>query len=533
MIDEESAPLFDAKRWPVYASYGIVLGMVICLAIVTVQFLQWISPVWDSRGMITICILAAIEAVASRWLVQRLPTAERQIIFYRLTEWAIILVILKLITELLVGPANLLNNLSLWLVNFPFNILNPRFWLTLALFSVVWGVSYFFDKDLALLGTFETSLLDDRVKLTPVRDLIVRRFLNVGMFVVLLAGIPRQVAIPPPQPAPTNGAIPAVVMYFILGIALLSLTRYASLVTNWRQARINIPVQITRRWLAYSAVIIVLLVLLIFWLPTNYGMGFLDTLTAIIGIIYQAIATVYALIFFLINAIFRLLFHSQIGAVPPVVIPPTPPPSSALPPTTPSTINWNLIKSILFWVGLVVLVVVALRQYIAYNRDLSEELKRFRPLKWLSIFWKRFTAGVKKANKSVGIFVQSSLKRLRDAGKSPTNADDWAYLNPRRLDPRQKIIFYYLALLRRADEAGLPRQDGQTPYEYASSLPPVLSEAKDGVEDLTDSFVEARYSRHDIPANEASRAETLWETLRRVLRNVRKLKQEEKKADRN
>ena len=82
--------------------------------------------------------------------------------------------------------------------------------------------------------------------------------------------------------------------------------------------------------------------------------------------------------------------------------------------------------------------------------------------------------------------------------------------------------------MRRADEAGLPRKDGQTPYEYAHSLTSNLEEGKDGVEALTESFVEARYSRHDIPPKEARRIETIWETVRRVLRIVRKSQQEEK-----
>jgi hypothetical protein len=318
-------------------------------------------------------------------------------------------------------------------------------------------------------------------------------------------------------------------MYFILGIVLLSLTHYSALSTNWREAKVEIPRQIPRRWFGYSAVIIAILGFLIFWLPTNYGMGFFDTFMAVFGFVYEIIATVYAFIFFLFRIISSLLFHPATSQLP--IVPPAPTPE-AFTPAAPSGINWTLIKSIIFWVGLVVLVVVALRQFILFNKDLAGELKRFRPLRWLALFWKRVTGSVKKANQAVGIFVQSSLKRLRALGRTPTNLSDWEYINPRRLDPRQKIIFYYLALLRRAGEAGLPRQDGQTPYEYARSLPPTLAEAKDGVEDLTGSFVEARYSVHDIPANEASRVETLWETVRRILRSVRKSKRaEEKKAE--
>jgi hypothetical protein len=532
---ETSAPASGRQNIPVYASYAVVLGMVICFSVVAIYFLQWIVPTWDARGMVVVCILAAIEAVASHWLINRLPTAQRQPLYYRFTEWLIILVVLKLFVELLSGPAGLWNNFRVWLVNFPFNIFNARYLLSILLVFVIWQISNLFNFDLSLLGTFESSLLDERVKTTPVRDLILRRFLNLGMFVVLLAGIPSQVVIPSPQPVVSNNAVPAVIAYFVLGIILLSLTRYTGLVTGWKQAKVAIPPQISRRWFIYSAILIGFLVMLISWLPTNYGLGLMDTLTAILGLIYQAITTVYIFILFLIRYIFTMLFHPE-RVLPAAPVLPEPPPQEALPPVTPIGINWTLIKSILFWAALIILVVIALRQYILFNKDLAEELKHFRPFRWLALFWKRFTASVKKANKSVGIFVQSSLKRLRSLGRTPRDLSDWEYINPRRLNARQKIIFYYLALLRRTGEVGLARHDGQTPYEYArsltSTLDPALQEGREGVENLTASFVEARYSLHDIPPNEARRVESLWETIRRILRNVRKSQREKEKQER-
>jgi hypothetical protein len=58
-----------------------------------------------------------------------------------------------------------------------------------------------------------------------------------------------------------------------------------------------------------------------------------------------------------------------------------------------------------------------------------------------------------------------------------------------------------------------------------------LNEEKEGVDTMTEAFIEARYSRHDIPAKTAHRAESVWETIRRMLKNVRKASQEEKPKD--
>jgi hypothetical protein len=196
-----------------------------------------------------------------------------------------------------------------------------------------------------------------------------------------------------------------------------------------------------------------------------------------------------------------------------------------------SPINWELVKSILLWGSLIVLVIVALRQYIAFNRELAEELRRFRPLRWLLAAWDRFKASFKKANKTVAAFIQNSLKRLRSLAPESAGPGGWDFVNPRRLTPRQKVLFYYLALVRRAREAGLPRQDYQTPYEYARTLTSSLKAEKDDLDSMTESFIEARYSRHDIPAKTARRAESIWETIRRVLKNVRRGRQEDQPKD--
>jgi hypothetical protein len=180
---------------------------------------------------------------------------------------------------------------------------------------------------------------------------------------------------------------------------------------------------------------------------------------------------------------------------------------------------------------LIVFIIIALRQYISFNRDLAEELRRFRPIHWLMAAWEKFKASFKKANQTVGTFIQNSLKRLRRSESDATKTGEWDFINPRRLSSRQKILFYYLALVRRAREAGIPRQENQTPYEYARSLTSAMVEEKESVDAMTASFVEARYSRHDIPASEARRAASIWEAIRNVLQNARRSRRDERRKD--
>ena len=79
--------------------------------------------------------------------------------------------------------------------------------------------------------------------------------------------------------------------------------------------------------------------------------------------------------------------------------------------------------------------------------------------------------------------------------------------------------FYYLAMLRRGGERGHARQPTQTPYEYARTLESQIPEIDQDVDGLTEEFIEARYSRHDIPAEHVGLVRRYWERIKRALRD--------------
>jgi hypothetical protein len=97
-------------------------------------------------------------------------------------------------------------------------------------------------------------------------------------------------------------------------------------------------------------------------------------------------------------------------------------------------------------------------------------------------------------------------------------------VNIRRLPPREQVLFFYQAFLRRSGEHGLPRHPSQTPYEYSGSLKVGMQALEDDpsawedLTSLTDRFVEARYSKHEITPSHASLARRAWEHIRRYLR---------------
>lgn len=91
------------------------------------------------------------------------------------------------------------------------------------------------------------------------------------------------------------------------------------------------------------------------------------------------------------------------------------------------------------------------------------------------------------------------------------------FLSTRNMDARQKVSFFYQAMIRRSGEKGLPRRNSQTPYEYASTLDTALPEAEDDINTLTSAFIEARYSPRPVQSEQVNLVKSTWERLRKRL----------------
>ncbi len=83
--------------------------------------------------------------------------------------------------------------------------------------------------------------------------------------------------------------------------------------------------------------------------------------------------------------------------------------------------------------------------------------------------------------------------------------------------PRELVLYYYLSIVRRAAQSGLPRRPGQTPDEYSADLAQALPEAGPDVAPLTRAFVEARYSRHPVARGQAQLLRGHWQRLKAML----------------
>ena len=115
----------------------------------------------------------------------------------------------------------------------------------------------------------------------------------------------------------------------------------------------------------------------------------------------------------------------------------------------------------------------------------------------------------------------TGLERIRARRAGRIESGWGGFINPRRLDPRQRVYFFYQALIRRGTESGLPRGLSQTPYEYASTLDDALPDVDEDVDAMTEAFVEARYTPRVVEEGKANLVKTYWDHIRRALRSRR------------
>lgn len=120
-------------------------------------------------------------------------------------------------------------------------------------------------------------------------------------------------------------------------------------------------------------------------------------------------------------------------------------------------------------------------------------------------------------------------KRLRVKVKDRPSLASYRFRNPfrdpalrARLSPAELVRYSYGALMAFANDAGFPRRDDQTPYEFALNIPETVPRLVQPTRQLTELLVRAEYAPQTITAEDIARLQRFWtayeSTLARVFR---------------
>lgn len=512
--------------------HALAVLMVLCLALAFIDLAQRLMPALPVALLAGFSVAVSIEAMYAAHVLSRGSVYGRSAATYRFTEWVVILVLLKLALYVARGFDQLWFDLVVWQNDLTLLFMDGEYLAGIVLMLIVWSASTAFAGNLADLDADPDALEAERAagvrteRASSRQRLAEQTFLMGGAIVVMmiLAHVefaPTLTGFGYPDPISAYAMI-----YFIAGLSLLAITQFTLLRAGWLWDRTPIAHGLGQRWMLYMAIFLGVLIALSLALPTGYSVGLLGVIGYLIALIAGLIQTLLFLLMqliFVIGSLLASLFGAQPPEAPrPMAPPPIEPPQ--LVPTEPGAPDplWEILKSLIFWAIFIVIVLYSLSQLLQLRQDWLAKLRQLPGLARLFRGWRWLWAQLRGAGRKFAVQVVETVRNLRMPTTAQQGRRPPGFVNVRRMSPRQQVVFFYLALLRRGSQQGYDRPASQTPYEYASWLTGALPEVSEDVSSMTAEFVEARYSAHEIAPARVSQVRRYWEHIKAALRNARR-----------
>ena len=520
-------PLQVGREAPVLFNYLITSVMMVCVAAALTGLIRTLIADWNETYLLVVCFIVSFETLYAMRATRRVSFPSRAWFTYRGTELVAILVLLKLLLYAMHGFGQLLMDIQLWQQDFMLNFFNGEYLAASVIVMLVWVLAHQMNGNLLELEADDALLERERANefrndRPAIRNQLMLKVVLIGALLMAVTVFTRSaLRTRGGEVAAAQVNIWNLLVYVFMGLLLLSHTRLAALRASWFRERAVIGSEVARRWVIYSIIFLVLMVIVVSLLPTRYSLGLLTTLSYLLGwlltVLQVIIYLVLLIVSFPLTLLMRLLGQTPSeSAQPQMPAAPTPPPAEG---PTSSDPLFEVIKSVLFWAIFLIVIGWSLVHYLGQHREWLAVLRSIPVLRWLvqGVSWIWQT--IRKANRKLADVIDAGLRRIRPKQPlSQTIAERTRLLNLGRLPPRERVQYFYLAMVRRGGQRGTPRKPSQTPREYASTLESQLPEVNAEIDSLTDAFVEARYSRHDVTPEQAGLIQRIWERIKATLR---------------
>jgi hypothetical protein len=516
-------------------SFGLVALMMACGAYTLVSLVNRILPEWQPWYLVGLGFFAALERLYTYRRFRDLSLFSKEWAVALGAEWVVLLALVKLVVGLSHGLQTFLAEIPRWWQAFESEFLSPDFLFAASLVFIIWLVSGQFADLLDEMGFAQALIAEEFPALesekAPVHDRLLSLIFSVGTGLVVLTALVRVDlrAIFSQSGTAAFAEIPALLggggstlLYFMLGLVLLSQTQFIDLHTRWSLHKIPVSPVLAGRWAGYSLVFLGLLAALVSLLPTSYSLGLLYILgyglSFISSFLFFIGQLIISILLFLFSLPFLLLGQKSPSENVTITPPQFPPPPAEALSQAATPAWWEVLKSMGFWVIFLGILGFSILQYLRQHEEALAFLRKIPGVADLARLWDWLQALFTRAKSGLALALEAGRKRLRTRRTTPHQPFRNGFFNLRRLDPRQKIYFYYLAFLRRSTESGLPRGLSQTPSEFAARLDRALPEAEPEIDALTEAFIEARYTRQTVEPKKANAVKEDWERLRKALR---------------
>jgi hypothetical protein len=520
-----------AFRWISYALVFLLMG---CTILVLSILIYTVFPEWHSAMIAGVALFVVIDRLYTHRQMKSLTFLSTEWLVALGAQWVVILLVTRLLLSYSYGIATLRNDLTLYASGYLEKFFTPEYVASFLLAFAAWILTRQFLNLIDEIGLDQRTALGDENVLpdnpVPAHQRMVSLVLILGIVLVILTAMSRMNLrtivsatgqIPRVEFSRFSGAEAGVLLYFVFGLGLLSLSRLMSLHTHWNRQRIPISSpNLTRQWGMYSLIFLLILGLFVGILPAGDSIGFFSLVFMAFGFLFGAllfiIQLIAALLLFLLSLPFLLFGKAPPAAATsePPAFPPLPT-GSVLPPA--SNEIFILIRSIFLWGVLIAVVLFALLQFFRQHGGIMPALRSSRITNWLLLAWQWLYRNVEKTGGDLSRLVASGWQSMASRREGKPILPPLRLILPRSLDPRRQIYFYYLAMIRRGGEQGIPRKPSETPAEYAAHLEQELPDARQDIDSITDAFIEARYSGREVDSQKANWVKEIWGRIRRAL----------------
>lgn len=530
-----SKAMGSEKRYR-FISYLLVFVMMSCVVLTISILIHNLLPGWHPGIDAGILLFIVLDRLYTHRQIKSLTPWTLEWAIAIGVHWVIILFFGRLLLSYANGTDALRADLLLFTRGYILDLFSPEFVMLLVLAYAAWVLTSQFLELLDEIGLdMDAALREDPLRplnLIPAHQRLVTMVFTVGVALVILTALTRinlrmmvlnATDLPPVELSRFSGAEAGALLYFVFGLALISLSRLMSLQTHWNRLRIPVSsANLPRQWAMYSLFFLLLLAVLVSALPAGDSLGFFSVVGALFVFLLEVLFFIAQLIITLLFLIVSIPFF-LFGTVPPYMMNtgrprlPTPPTEPLYPAT--SNASWELVRSVFLWGALIVILVFSLIHFARQHESVLAVLRKSRVVNWLMLAWQWLYRNVGRTSDGLARAIADGWQNIVSRLDRKRILPRTGWINLRRLDPRRKVYFFYLAMVRRAGEQGLARDPSQTPSEYATDLERNVPSASEDIDSLTDAFVEARYSRQPINSRNAKRAAEIWGRIRRALKD--------------
>ena len=502
---------------------AVIAALVGCLVVALTSFVRHIGPGLPESYLNVLRITSVGAALVGGYTTTMLVRPEhrqRRTMSFRLSELGLILFAARIALWATVegwpAPAAMVLQ--------PFGVFLTLVFIINALFILIaWGMAVLVTNDFLAMGLQADELADLEAASRPIsgddhriqsdRGALVRRFSErwaIGGMLLIVLTAASQVGMGSNgffalvRQDIAGGVIGAAIVYFVLGLLLLTFGHLAALRARWQLAKLPSEATIVRNWPFYAFGLLLVVAAAAFLMP----LGGTFRLAQLMGLVMRAISGAIYLLMGLIIGLIAMLFggDDEIVEEPAREQPEftAPQMEQVQPAEAPPWLGGTV-----FWIIILLLLGYATYIYLQ-GRGVNFQLI----LAWL----RQFLQGWKQIGDAFSEWRSRRLAPDEDVKEKSGRSRVRRWLDELmlgRLPPDEQVRYFYISTLESAAEQGIRRRPGETPYSFQERLGTrVESEDEEAAARLTAGFVSIEFARQSTEATAVPLLKRAWTQIR-------------------